>query len=242
MTDPEWLAGEDPLALLSRLFTANSSRLWLFACACCRLVVPEVTTDKQLLQALEDAESCAAGLIDRSELENRWHRWWQRWREMFLSSRSPGRNALDKILQVWRPGWSAWRAAMDLAAIAQQTFPRPEYQASRRAERRSRGRAKRERRLLLCELLRDIFGNSRQPRSLDPELLIRDRGMALKVARAILDERRFGDLPVLGDALEEAGCTDQDILDHCRLPRPHALGCWVVDLVLGSRGRGPILW
>src|SRR5262249_16175395 len=45
----------------------------------------------------------------------------------------------------------------------------------------------------------------------------------------------FDALPVLGDALEEAGCTNADILSHCRSPGPHVRGCWVVDLVLGKQ-------
>jgi hypothetical protein len=40
-------------------------------------------------------------------------------------------------------------------------------------------------------------------------------------------------LAILGDALEDAGCTDRAILDHCRGPGPHVRGCWVVDLILG---------
>ena len=41
-------------------------------------------------------------------------------------------------------------------------------------------------------------------------------------------------LAVLGDALEDAGCTDADILKHCRGSGPHVRGCWVVDLLLGK--------
>jgi hypothetical protein len=53
------------------------------------------------------------------------------------------------------------------------------------------------------------------------------------LAQAIYDERAFEHLPVLADALEEAGCTDAAILGHCRQPGPHARGCWVVDLLVG---------
>ncbi len=50
-----------------------------------------------------------------------------------------------------------------------------------------------------------------------------------------MDERRdFGPMPVLADALEDAGCADADVLAHCRGPGPHVRGCWVVDLVLGK--------
>ena len=56
----------------------------------------------------------------------------------------------------------------------------------------------------------------------------------VKFARSIYDNGDFGCLAVLADALEEAGCTNSDILDHCRKPGEHVRGCWVVDLVLGK--------
>ena len=48
------------------------------------------------------------------------------------------------------------------------------------------------------------------------------------------DAREFGNLPVLADALQDAGCENADVLDHCRGPGSHVRGCWVVDLVLGK--------
>jgi hypothetical protein len=54
-----------------------------------------------------------------------------------------------------------------------------------------------------------------------------------RLAGAIYEERRFENLPVLADALEEAGCTNGRILDHCRGPGPHVRGCWLLDLILG---------
>src|SRR5262249_44215777 len=53
--------------------------------------------------------------------------------------------------------------------------------------------------------------------------------------RAIYDHRAFDRLPILADALEDAGCTDRDMLDHCRGPGPHVRGCWVIDLILGKQ-------
>lgn len=55
-----------------------------------------------------------------------------------------------------------------------------------------------------------------------------------KLARTIYETRRFQDMPILADALEEAGCTDADILHHCRQPGEHVGGCWVVDRLLGK--------
>jgi predicted component of type VI protein secretion system len=55
-----------------------------------------------------------------------------------------------------------------------------------------------------------------------------------KIAQAINNDQAFDRLPILADALEEAGCTDPAILDHCRGPGPHVRGCWVVDLLLGK--------
>jgi len=55
-----------------------------------------------------------------------------------------------------------------------------------------------------------------------------------QLAQAIYDERAFDRLPILADALEDGGCTNADILSHCRGAGPHVLGCWVVDLLLGK--------
>jgi hypothetical protein len=56
-----------------------------------------------------------------------------------------------------------------------------------------------------------------------------------KLAQAIYDECTFDRMPILADALEEAGCDNEEILEHCRGPGPHVNGCWVVDLVLRKK-------
>jgi len=85
------------------------------------------------------------------------------------------------------------------------------------------------------ELVREIFGNPFHPVKVDPAWLAWNDRTIPKMARVIYDERRFQDLLVLADALEEAGCTDRDILTHCRLPMAHVRGCWVVDALLGMQ-------
>jgi hypothetical protein len=81
-------------------------------------------------------------------------------------------------------------------------------------------------------LLRDIAGN---PIQVVPLPAGWRTPVVLALAQAIYDERRFVELPVLADALEEAGCMDPAILGHCRGPGPHVRGCWLVDQLLGKR-------
>jgi hypothetical protein len=81
--------------------------------------------------------------------------------------------------------------------------------------------------------LRDLLGGQGRPPGLD-SVRAWNGGCVVKLARAVYQERRFQDLPVLADALEEAGCTDTEILTHCRQPGDHVPGCWLVDLLLGK--------
>ena len=80
-------------------------------------------------------------------------------------------------------------------------------------------------------LLRDIFGNPFRPVALEPAWLT---STVLALASGIYEERAFDRLPILADALMDAGCDHADILDHCRGDGPHVRGCWVVDLILGK--------
>jgi cell wall assembly regulator SMI1 len=56
----------------------------------------------------------------------------------------------------------------------------------------------------------------------------------MQLARVIAGNRDFGSLPVLADALEEAGCTNKRFLAHCRTPGEHGCGCWAVNLLLDT--------
>ena len=85
-----------------------------------------------------------------------------------------------------------------------------------------------------CQLLREIVGNPFCPAAVAPAWLAWDGGTAPKLAQAIYAERAFDRLPVVADALEDAGCTEADLLDHLRGPGPHVRGCWAVDLLLGK--------
>jgi type VI secretion system protein ImpC len=71
-----------------------------------------------------------------------------------------------------------------------------------------------------------------RPSPLEPGWKAWNEGLVPKLARMIQDERRYTDLPILADALEEAGCTSANILEHCRAGEEHWCGCWVVDAIL----------
>jgi ATP-dependent Clp protease ATP-binding subunit ClpA len=68
---------------------------------------------------------------------------------------------------------------------------------------------------------------------IDPAWLSWNDGTVRKLAQVIQKERQWDNLPVLADALEEAGCADRRLLDHCRQRLRHPCGCWVIDLLLG---------
>ena len=88
-----------------------------------------------------------------------------------------------------------------------------------------------------CEtaLLCDIFGPLPfRPVTIDPSVLAWNAPLVPRLAQAIYDKRRWGDMPILGDALLDAGCGDEGILAHCRSGGEHVRGCWVVDLLLGK--------
>jgi hypothetical protein len=84
-------------------------------------------------------------------------------------------------------------------------------------------------RLIQCDLLRDLFDPLFWSLSVQPAWL---SPLVRSMAQAIYDEHRFEDLPILADALEESGCDDAIVLEHCRSGRSHARGCWLVDGLL----------
>jgi hypothetical protein len=90
-------------------------------------------------------------------------------------------------------------------------------------------------RTLQAALLRCLLGNPFRPSFVSPDWLAWQGGIITVLARTIYEEQSFHQLPVLADALEDAGCADESLLAHGRSPEPHARGCWVLDLLLGLR-------
>jgi hypothetical protein len=84
-------------------------------------------------------------------------------------------------------------------------------------------------------LLHDIFGNWKWLR---PTPVGFDAGWrtsdVMALATGIYEDRAFDRMPILADALQDAGCDSDDVLNHLRDPHAsHVRGCWVLDLVLG---------
>ena len=82
-----------------------------------------------------------------------------------------------------------------------------------------------------AELVRDIFGNPFRPITLLPEWRT---STVIALASQMYESRDFSSMPILADALQDAGCDSAEVLDHCRGEGPYVRGCWVVDLVLGK--------
>jgi hypothetical protein len=205
MTEAEWLACTDWRKMLEFLRgKASDRKLRLFSVACCRKIW-DTLTDERLRRAVEVGEQYADGLVSDQTRSAAW--------DAVLNM---------KIDAVERQDWE--RAVR----IRRTQGPVLDFmsKSARYISDVDWG--------LQCRLLRDILGNPFRPASIDPTWLVWNSGTVPKLAQAIYDERRFGDLPILADALEEAGCDNTDVLAHCRGPGPHVRGCWVVDLLLGK--------
>jgi hypothetical protein len=83
-------------------------------------------------------------------------------------------------------------------------------------------------------LLRCIIGNPFKPVAADPSWLT---PIVVNLAQSIYNDRAFDRMGILGDALEDAGCSNADMLNHCRQPGGHVRGCRALDLVLGRECR-----
>jgi hypothetical protein len=219
MTEAEWLACDDLRALLDYYAVKASQRkLRLFAAACCRRIWP-LFTDRWSREAVETAEGFADGTADRHD---------------FAVARETAEEACR-----WAKQRAADPAAQELAVAAARaahaaTLELPE-EAARLAARHAAVAGREEVSALHCRLFRDVIGNPFRPVELDPSWLHwKDRGVQ-RLARAVYEERRFHELPALGGALAEAGCTLAVVLDHCREPGEHVRGCWVVDMLLGKK-------
>jgi hypothetical protein len=215
-SERDWLSSTDPQEMLLGLPIAVPDRkLRLFGLACCQRIKGRLTHHLSR-QALILAERYANELATDGDMSDLSLRFMDEYNARLGAS---GGN------------WSAVNTTdLDAAyGMTLKTFP-----AIAASSVVDAAQDKSEERAIQCQLLRCIFGNTFRPITIDPAWLAWHDGTVPKIAQAIYDDRSFASLPVLADALEEAGCTNADILSHCRGPGPHVKGCWAVDMVLGK--------
>jgi hypothetical protein len=219
LTESEWQACTDVTRVLGHVRPQMSPRkLRLFACACCRHLWSLLTKHRGRPTVLL-AEQYADGLAGEKELDRATDPFRRRgWARHEDSPDTAAAALLDP---------DAWRAAQRAAFQAQSAAG---FVASPNSDELRREMMARERRQQV-DLLRDLVGNPF--RSVTIALSWRTSA-SLALARAIYEERNFEEMPFLADALEEAGCTDETILSHCRGPGLHARGCWILDGLLGK--------
>jgi hypothetical protein len=205
---------------------ATDRKLRLFAVACCRRV-RAVLDDPVLRTGVEVAERHADGLARWSELRQVW--------EMIPPPFFPedddyfdlGGQAQSELGQAVREasekdGGSPWNVSEATARVAWcSPEDHPKYFTERRVQ---------------THLLRDLFGPLPfRPVPIDPHVLAWNDRLVVRLAGAIYEERRWGDVPILGDAFLDAGCDDENLIAHCRSEGPHVRGCWAIDLILRKR-------
>jgi hypothetical protein len=222
MTEQEWLACEDPDPCLQSLAHKLCGRkLRLLSVACVRSVLNCITDDR-FREALEFAELYSDGGAQEKRRDALLRRCKERlydpqWKARVTIQASLAAAAATKCLMA--SPLQTW-FALHLTAAATARAGRGDA-----AERAGRARTAQ------CALLRDIFGNPFRPVAFSPEWRT---STAVAVARGMYESRNFDAMPILADALQDAGCDSADVLEHCRGPGPHVRGCWVVDLVLGK--------
>jgi len=258
MTEAEWLACTDPTPMLAFLRgRAGDRKFRLFAVAQCRRMSDwfgspanaECAAD--LIRLLDIGERAADGLADEAEVEdaarlealisaNGWSDfvggavgWGDEVRQCFQhpeewAVRSLATNCVHSRRYVGTAEWpeSAEQAVVILAELASVKaedagLPTAPAEQAARAE--------------LAAWVREIFANPCRPlRPLPPAVLRWNDGTTRRLGQAIYEERAFDRMPILADALLDAGCDDEELIWHCRSAGPHVRGCWAVDLVLGK--------
>jgi len=235
MTEQQWLTSNDAAWLLSHAELSTSHRkLSLFQLECSRQLCESFPADWTIHRALQDAytalDNPTIGAIANVALISQEYADEAALRLNRLVEQARGKSRQYVKDASWEAvaanllhaavsadGWWRTETTIDDPLIAAQYF------------------ALEGRRELVCQehisLLRCIVGNPFRPVAFDPAWRSET---AVSLATGIYAERAFDRMPILADALEEAGCDHPEVLAHCRGLGPHARGCWVVDGVLGK--------
>lgn len=230
MTEQEWLASNHPYPMLNLLrATASGRKASLFGAACCRRLW-HLLTDGRSRQAVEVAEQFAEEAVDADSLRAVAERAWDAETAACanllaaLSGETGGTPVLGASEAARSAAWLAdgeWWQACSGASFA----------VAAAVSKEDRDRIQQQESMQQAVLLRDIIGNPFRPVTALPSWRTTT---VTDLAQAIYTERAFDRMPILADALEDAGCANEAVLAHCRGLGPHARGCWVVDLLLGK--------
>jgi hypothetical protein len=224
--------------------SAGSRKLRLFAVACCRVAWSCFSTPQSLPPEVEVAERFADGLASADELRLAHTAASEHLGRIRMGTEGPPREAqrlrwaCQAVCHATAPSlveviggnmaevsWAAFAAGYTIADL---TLARSGHDTLSLFHRSAVNELAGEQ---LCAVFRDIIGG---PQRRAARALPERMETTVAIARSIYEGHTFHELPVLGDALEEAGCTDSGLLDHCRTSGTHYRGCWVVDLVLGK--------
>ena len=210
MTEEEWLACAQPEQIFRSMQAGGSVRKRrLFAVACCRLVF-DWLIDNRSREAVNVAESFADGVASFHQLDRAYdHAFRAQGVVGGEPARAATRVALERLTDADLSDLSA-RIALSFGAQGGTEWC--------------------ECRKLQADIVRDIFGNPFRPVTFSPDWCT---GAAVALARTMYESRDFSAMPILADALQDAGCDEDTVLEHCRRPGEHVRGCWVVDRVLG---------
>jgi hypothetical protein len=256
MTESEWLVGCDYRGMYRHIHGhVNTRKARLCMAACCWL--HEVAfTDYRVIQAVETAERCADDPDAEDQLieVQREFVHWLRAEEKPVGARGTISRSLHDIWELlyeWNgsphyveAGQAIAHAAYILTGGAGDAV---EYcaRAIDLAEVLSGGgeiqpddcelngpELETQTKHHIANLLRDLFGNPFRSVEIHPSW---ETPLVEVMAGTAYRERDWVCLPVLADVLEDAGCSDSEVLHHLRGPGPHVRGCWVLDLILGKK-------
>ena len=213
MTESAWPACRDSIQMLRELRPRRGRKLELFITACCRRHWSELPA--RIRRQVELLEACAEGQVSSNRIDDEWLEFESWCAGLYETSNGAGQGRWLAVAEIVSAGWNH-----DFESY-EPDYP-SEVQHGRRQERERQ-----------ADLVRDIFGNPFRPVAVDPAWLAWNGGTVPAIAHRVYAERAFHDLPILADALEDAGCTNADLLSHCRGGGEHVRGCWAVDLLLG---------
>jgi hypothetical protein len=240
MTPTYWEVCRNPQFMLDHLRRSFSERklllvscerkLLLVGCAVCRLVW-HTFTDERSRTAIEVVERYVDGLARHVDMVKANQAAVEALREL-LSPADPSLNVASHA------GRCSMLAARDLTNTPEGDNRLPALwekvvQGTASAQSTEQVHYRQNRRLT-ANVLRDVFGNPfRTPTPLPHPVLTWNDHTVPRIAEGIYAERAFRRMPILHDALLDAGCTDEALLSHCRNPEGHVLGCWAIDLLTG---------